>query len=321
MLRWLQVFALVSLLSLAATSRASVKISPLLRAAPSPVVSTARSQDETWTVIEYPEGREVVVELKPAASTPSAKGTARVTRSSNETAVSLEVTGLTDEPSVYQVYAVDFMGNSTLLGTLTLTDGAGNLNAKSALSKFMLIVSPDTDLTTVGPETNVVLRSAVPEGFSVIQRESAGVTDDGTINVTLRKDTETVEPREYDVPLLSLSSLKVGTESQMRARLGGGYEGARVNVTVRPRRNGTTEIKVRFQDLKKAENGARYILWALGPDNSYTLLGPITPTRKTGESAASAETTLKDFGLLVTTESTDAVPSSPTGSVVVTMVR
>ena len=42
------------------------------------------TQDDTWTVIEYPEGQEVVVELRPAAST-GAKGTARVKRSGSET--------------------------------------------------------------------------------------------------------------------------------------------------------------------------------------------------------------------------------------------
>lgn len=35
---------------------------------------------DEWTVVEYPEGREVVVELRLTALNPNAKGAARVTR-------------------------------------------------------------------------------------------------------------------------------------------------------------------------------------------------------------------------------------------------
>ena len=47
-------------------------------------------QDDSWTVIEYPNGQEITVELKPSASAAEAKGTARVMRRGNETSISLD---------------------------------------------------------------------------------------------------------------------------------------------------------------------------------------------------------------------------------------
>lgn len=323
MSRCLQIFRIGIFLSLAATGMASVKIPQGSLASVSLQDVIAGSiQDESWTVIEYPEGREVVVELRPTTLIPSAKGTARVMRTGDETTVNLEVTGLTGDASTHQVYVIDSLGNATLLGALTIADGAGSLSAKTALSKLMLVVSPDADLTSIGPETNVALRSSVPEGFAVIPREGGNEAEaGGTTNVRLRTEATATEVPEYEVSLLEIKSLKRGADSQMRARLAGGYEGARANVTLKPRKNGSTEIKVRLYDLRQAEEGTRYMLWAFTPDNSYTLLGQVKPMGKPREAGINAEMTLTDFGLLITAESADAVPSSPTGSVVVIVIR
>lgn len=88
---------------------------------------SALAQDDTWTVIEYPEGKEVAVELKPTSSTPEAKGKARVMRSGNETRINLDVSGVTGDENTHQVYVVDSLGSATLLGTVTVPDGAGSI--------------------------------------------------------------------------------------------------------------------------------------------------------------------------------------------------
>lgn len=138
-------------------------------------IVSAFAQDNAWTVIEYPDRQEVVVELLPATST-DAKGTARVKRTGNEVTIHLEVSEVTGDGSTHQVYLVDSLSNATMLGTLAPTDGSGSLDATSALQKFMIVVSPDADITSISSETNVALRSAVPSGFSVVPRETIGST-------------------------------------------------------------------------------------------------------------------------------------------------
>lgn len=129
-------------------------------------------ENDSWAVIEYPAGQEVSIELKPTAAAPDAKGTARVMRSENETTINLDVSGVTGE-NTQKVYVVDIKGNATLLGLLTMNGGAGNLNAKTALNKFMIVVSPEANLTLYDPATTVSLRSTVPGSFNVLPRENA----------------------------------------------------------------------------------------------------------------------------------------------------
>lgn len=288
-------------------------------------VASTRSQDDTWTVIEYPEGQEVLVELKPGASLPEAKASARVTRSGSETTVNLEVRGVTGTESAHQVYLVDSLGNATLLGTLTITDGAGTLQANTALSRFMIVVSPERDLTAIAADTKISLRSAVPEGFAVAAREvktevtsvepssSTGV-EPSTSNVEVQP-TQPAAP-EYDVPLIDIANLK--RSSKLKVKLSSGFENAKATAIINPQKNGPTQIRIRFTNLKEVPEGTQYILWQVGADNSYTPLGHLTPSKKS-ESVINAETSATDFGLLITFENADA--NRPAGSMVATIIR
>lgn len=284
------------------------------------------SQDEKWTVIEYPEGQEVAVTLMAGPSMPEASGKARVTRKGNETEISLDVSGVTGDKTTYQVYVVDSLGNATLLDTLIVADGAGGLNGKTALSKFMIVVSPEADITTVAPETNVALRSSVPSGFTVVPKEEKS----GEVETA---QVESAEPRasnstttlaamntpDYDVPLLGIGSLRRGANTTLRANLSNGFEGTRAKIVVKPLKTGHTQIKMRFTNLKDAPEGTQYLLWLAGPDNSYTSLGHLTQMSKKRESTIEAETDLSDFGMFITFENAEA--STPTGSVVATIVK
>ncbi len=293
-------------------------------------IGSSRVQDDGWAVIEYPEGREVAVELKAGSLMPEAKASARVTRTGNETIVNVEVNGATGVDSAHQVYAVDSLGNATLLGTLTIADGAGTLNAKTALTKFMIVVSPDTDLTAIGPDTKVSLRSLVPEGFTVVPREmkteiaesSTSVEPSSNAEPSTSSDEAERSPSaalEYDVPVLNIGSLKRGNNSKLKVKLSSGFENAKATVILNPQKSSPTQIKIRFNNLKEIPEGTQYILWQVGPENSYTALGHLTAGVRKGELIINAETSATDFGLLITFENADA--NQPAGSMVATVIR
>lgn len=285
---------------------------------------SAYTQDDNWTVIEYPDGQEVVVELKAASSAVDAKGTARVTRSGSETTINLDVSGMTGDVNTHQVYLVDSLGNATLLGNLIVTDGAGTLSGKTVLSKFMIVVSPEADLTTIVADTKLALRSSVPTGFTVVAREktveASTVEPSAASSETPSSGAEiTNSTPQYEVPMLNVGSLKRNTDTTLRANFSNGFSGTRASVVVKPQKNGPTQIKMRFTNLKEAPDGTEYLVWEVGPDNSYTLLGHLTQTPKKRESIIDVETALADFGLLITFENAQA--NTPMGSIVATIVR
>jgi len=278
------------------------------------------TQDDTWTVIEYPDGQEVTVELTPGASLPDAKGTARVIRSGNETTISLDVSGVTGDEKAYQVYVVDSLGSATDLGTLNITDGSGSLSAKTALSKFMIVISLEDELTTISSETKVALRSAVPSGFTVVAREKSGEAESPEPSATdSQMEPAAAEAPKYDVPLLGIGSLRRGASTNVRANFSSGFEGTSASIALKPQKNGPTQIKMRLTNLKQASDGMQYLLWEVATDNSYSLLGRLTPGKK-NETKIDATTSLSDFGLFITTES-ETKPSSPTGSLVATIAK
>jgi len=278
-------------------------------------------QDDSWTVIEYPDGQEITVELKPSASAPEAKGTARVMRRGNETSISLDVSGLTGDESAYHVYLVDSLGNTTELGSLTISDGSASLSGNTALTKFMIVVSPEADLTTIVSETKVALRSTVPSGFTVVPKEKGGEIENPEATSTPQMEPAATETPEYDAPLLGIGSLKRGANTMMRAQLSSGFEGARANISIKPQKNGPTQIKIRFTYLKEAPEGTQYLLWEVTPEGSYSLLGRLTPTGKKNETKVDAQTALPDFGLFITAEGAEANPSSPGGGMIATIIK
>jgi hypothetical protein len=78
---------------------------------------------------------------------------------------------------------------------------------------------------------------------------------------------------EYDVPLLGISSFRRGSETQLKSQLAGDLAGTRTAIFVKPLKGGETQVRVRFNNLRQPEGGTRYVLWAVGPDKSYTRLG------------------------------------------------
>lgn len=123
--------------------------------------------------------------------------------------------------------------------------------------------------------------------------------------------TETVSST-YDVPLLNVPSFNNKT-TEIKVKFAGELEGLKGKAYITPHKDGVTQIKMRFDDMKLAPKQKRFVLWAVAPDKSYTKIGQVINTGENRESEISGETALSDFGLFVTQEETDV--ATPTGNV------
>src|ERR1051325_7173367 len=184
----------------------------------------------------------------------------------------------------------------------------------------MLIASPDASLSTYGPSTAVVFRSAVPEGYTVIPVSSArGETVAAVAAPTTAAPTTTVVAPQgaYQVAMLNIPSYKKGDDTKIKVDFTGAMTGARANVFITPRKDGPTEVRVKFHDLKEAPADQKFILWAVSPDNTFHQIGQVISTGAKNEAEIKGDTDFKDFGLLITAE--NAIGASPVGPVVGTI--
>ena len=296
--------------------------------------TAVQNPDGTYTIIEYPVKKEVTLNLTPVNVT-GAKGVATILRDDDGTRIKVNLTEVPAEVTALNLYAVDDKGVVTSLGPVTIANGTGTLAATTPLSKFMLVASPEPSLTAYDPNTKVFFRSAVPEGFTVIPMTSAEgerVSAVGAPTATTAKTTTTTTPgavvstpsgttvvvpmtetkTTYTAPLLNIPSYKTGDDTKIKVNFTGAMTGARANVFITPRKDGPTEVKMRFHDLKEAPAGQKYIVWAVSPDNKYTKLGQIVNTEGRNEAEIRSEVNLPDFGLVVTMENADGeMPVGP----------
>ena len=90
-----------------------VSLSASLLVAQDATVKTVVSNgDGTYSVIEYPVGKEVMVNLTPSG-TITGKGYAKIIRSADGTRVHFDVNGVPTTVSSYYAYAVDPSGATT----------------------------------------------------------------------------------------------------------------------------------------------------------------------------------------------------------------
>jgi hypothetical protein len=254
------------------------------------VTKTVQNSDGTYTVIEYPAKKEVMSNLNPGGIT-GAKGVATILRDDDGTRVKVNLTDVPTDISALTLYAVDDSGKVTALGPVAISNGVGTLSATTPLSKFMLVAAPEPALTTYDPNTIVLFRSAVPEGYAVVPLNSpagekvAAVSTGGTTPATA-----------YHVPMLNIPAYKKGDDTKIKIDFAGALTGARANVFIEPTKGGPTKIKMRFHDLKEAPAGQSFILWAVSPDNQYVKLGQVTNAPGRNEAEIQSETTLPDIG-------------------------
>lgn len=266
------------------------------------VTKTVQNADGSYSVIEYPVGKEVMVELTPGANI-SGKGIAHIMRTGNETTVNLDLSGLPADASNYFVYAVDPTGKVTLLGPANISNGASNVSFKTPMNQFMLVLSPTEGLDTIGSDTMVTFRSSVPKGYAIVPTVARN---------DKKLDARTARVNSaYDVPLLGIPNFKRGTTKTI-IKFSGKLQGVKGIAYITPTKGGSTKITMGFGNMKLGPTNARYVLWAVSPDKQYTKIGQAISTGRNDHSEIRGETILPDFGLFVTVE--DADVAQPTGT-------
>jgi hypothetical protein len=266
---------------------------------PTTVTKTVQHPDGTYTVIEYPVGKEVQLNLNPVTIT-KGKGIATILRDDNGTKVILNLTDVPADVTAVNLYAVDETGAVSSLGPVAVSNGMGTLTATTPLNKFMLIAAPDAALTTYDPNTKIFFRSAVPEGFAVIPHTTVPIGE--KVSATAAETSPV-----YKVPMLNIPAYEKGDDTKVKVNFTGELAGSRANVFITPKKGDATKVKLRFHELKDAPAGKVYTLWAVGADNTFARLGQIVNTGNKNEAEIESSVTLPDFGLLVTTEDATAV--------------
>jgi len=277
----------------------------LVSLAQDPVVTKKEvvvNPDGTYTVIEYPVGKEVTVSLLPSATITGGRGTARIIRSADGTKIFLDASGIPATTSSVYAYAIDPSGTPTLLGPVTVENGIARAEFTTPMDQFMIALSPLENLTGLTP-TNVVFTSAVPSGFSVVPRRVIVGKDKA---VAVAGTTQFA----YDVPLLNVPSWSMAAR---KASLKfADFNGMEANAEIRPEK-GVTKITLHMENMKRAPAGTRLVLWAVGPDGKHNKLGQVINSGQRDDTSIKAETALNDFGLFMTVESADV--ELPTGKV------
>lgn len=284
---------------------------------PTTVTKTVQHQDGTYTIIEYPVGKETIVTLNPV-TIPGAAGTATILRDDTGTRIKVNMTGLPKEVTTLNLYAVDPAGAVTTLGPIVVSDGLGTFTGTTPLSKFMIVASPEAALAAYDPNTKVFFRSAVPAGFTVIPHTMAPVGEKVVATTTTTPTVTTTTPAAtttatYSVPMLNIPAYKKGDDTKMKVNFSGALEGTRANVFITPRKDGPTEVKLRFHELKEAPAGKIFTAWAISPDNTFVKLGQIVNAAGRNEAEIKSEVSLADFGLFITMEDATGTLVNPLG--------
>ena len=304
-------------------------------------VQAVQNPDGTYTVVEYPVGKETVVTLNPVGIA-GATGTATILRDANGATIKVNLTNLPADTAAVNLYAVDPTGAVTALGPVEVANGVGTFSTTTPMTRFMLVASPEANLTAYDANTKILFRSAVPEGLTLIPITKGAVGEQvaavaavptttvpttavpvttvpttavpvtavpattvpaAAVPTTTTVVATTTDVSEYTVPMLGIGSFKKGDDTKLKIDFSGAAEGARANVFLEPHKNGKmTEVRMRFHDLKEAPKGTAYTLWAVSPDNQFQRLGSIVNVRGRNEAEIKSETAFDDFGLLLTTE-------------------
>jgi len=287
------------------------------------VTKTVQNPDGTYTVIEYPAKKEITLNLNPV-TIQGAKGVATILRDDDGTRIKLNLTNVPADVTALNLYAIDDTGAVTALGPVAISNGVGTLATTTPLSKFMLIASPESSLTAYDPNTKVFFRSAVPEGLAVVpmtmnpsgEKVGATTAPTGTTSA-VATPSGTAVAATYTAPMLNIPAYKKGDDTKIKVDFTGALTGARANVFITPRKDGPTQVNMRFHELKEAPSGQSFIVWAVGVDGTYQKLGQVVNVKGRNEAEIKSETTLQDFGLLVTMEGAEV--ASPAGPAVATI--
>lgn len=268
-----------------------------------------QNPDGTYTVIEYPVGKEVMVNLTPVTTVTGSTGIAHVMRTADGTKVMFDLTSVPAAATSMYAYAVDPSGVPTLLGPITVANGIAKAEFTTPLNQFMLVLSPTEGLTAIDTATPIFYRSALPSGYAVVPRR---VSETRTVQVAPAVVSR--ETSAYEVPLLNVGTFG-DTEREVKLKFTGELDGLEAKAYVK-RGKGATKVRMHFDDMNKVPKNKRFTLWTYSPDGQYVKLGSVINSGKRDEAAIKSETALSDFGLFVTAEDTDVtIPTSKIYSV------
>lgn len=268
-----------------------------------------QNADGSYTVIEYPVGKEVTINLTPVTTVTGSTGVARVMRAADGTKVWVDLSGVPATTSTMYAYAVDPSGVPTLLGPISVEGGLAKAEFATPMNQFMLVVSPTEGLTALDTATPVFYRSSLPTGYAIVPRR---VSENRVVAVA--PSVISRETPGYDVPMLNISTFG-DREREVKMKFSGELEGLEATANI-DRKKGATKVKMRFADMNKVPKNKRFTLWTYSADGTYTKLGHVINSGKRDEAEIKSETSLTDFGLFVTAEDADvAVPTSRTYSV------
>ena len=171
-------------------------------------VQAVQNSDGTYTIVEYPVGKETIVNLNPIGLS-GARGQATILRAADGTKVRVNLSGLPAEATAVNLYAVEPTGAVTMLGPVEVANGAGVFTTSIPLTKFMLVASPDSNLSTYGDSTQVYFRSAVPSGLTLIPLTNAVGETIGAVAAPVTPVTDAVVDSaiaDYTVPMLGIGT-------------------------------------------------------------------------------------------------------------------
>jgi hypothetical protein len=270
-----------------------------------------QNPDGSYTVIEYPVGKEVKVTLNPITTVTGSTGYARVMRAGDGTKVWVDLTGVPATTTSMYAYAVDPAGVPTLLGPITVENGIAKAEFSTPMNQFMLVLSPNEGLTAIDTSTPIFYRSDLPSGYAVVPRR---VSENRVVAVApsvVSRDGVATTAAGYEVPLLNVGTFG-DTEREVKMKFGGELNGLEGKAYIK-RGKGVTKVRMHFDDMNKVPKGKQFTLWTYSPDGQYAKLGQVINSGKKDEAAIKSETSLTDFGLFVTAE--DAVVTVPTSRI------
>lgn len=302
-------------LSLAQTTTTTVTTTPTQTTQ----TTAVQNADGSWTVVEYPVGREVQVNLTPVGTITGLNGTATVLRADNGSTIKLNLTGVPADVTNLNLYAVDPSGAVTLLGPVTVSNGTATYTTTTPLTKFMIFASPQSDITAYSATVPMIFRSGVPQGLSVIPQARTG---EGPGAATGERVAATAAP-SYSVPMLGIPSFPKKKETTMHLNPVDTFHLRRATVFITPNFNnqGKTRVKAKFHELTDVQAGAFLTLWAVGPNGEFMNLGSTTNTGHPNVATIDTDRNntnvpFQDFGLFMTVEPTGTA-TKPSGPIVV----
>ncbi|HKS29236.1 MAG TPA: hypothetical protein VJS44_15515 [Pyrinomonadaceae bacterium] len=258
-------------------------------------------------------GQTAMFDLGSTVAGSAAKAQARVLRGFGGTSINLEINGLAGSASTQFLYLIGRTGEVTKVGTVKVENGKATVSAQTQLDKFMIAVSPEDNLTAIGPTTKVSLITGVPDGFTFSQRQNAMKP----VYEASDKTSYANVADSYKATMLGVRDFKPDTETRLRIVFLETFD-TKGEAVITPRSIATT-VKAVISLPRDTVPGTRFVLWAVTPGQTYTRLGQAKAGSQGGELIIEAETPLRDFGLLVTTETVESppLPAGPTVAIVV----